>query len=397
MIRRRRTLQAAALAAAAAWPAVAAAAADPVRAASPTLLAWGEGGAWLLADGLAQALPAAQPPAAAAAAVWSVDAAGLVQRWRPRAATGGEPALPAAAPWIAQAAQSIGEPVHGMAASADGAHALLAHGQRLTLLDAGARPLKVYQGEDLARTRRGRAQALFAHAGRASLLVAWSGFGELWEIPLDPRAPPIFDGLVHDYRMGEALPRPGYLGVRRVPLEGPPPRFVLADPRVPWVAGLVDGGVAVVHLDVRRRIATLPLAGARPQASALPQAGRAGAWWLPAGEHVFVVDTARWRVASELPAPAGLLRLHDADGALWALAEAGLLRWQPGGWQTVAALGGAPRALARDERRRHWLAAVTPADAAAPGAVLRLDDEGRLLARVALPAGARVDGLAALG
>ena len=397
MMRRRRALQAAALGAVVAWPAVATAAPVPVRVKAATLLAWGEGGAWILSEAAVQALPAALPPAAAAGAVWSVDAAGRVQRWRPRAEAGDEPALPAAAPWIAEAAQPIGEPVHGLAASADGVHALLAHGQRLTLLDAGTRPLKVYAGEDLARTRRGRAQALFAHAGRSSLLVAWSGLGELWEIPLDPGAPPIFDGLVHDYRMGEALPRPGYLGVRRVPLDGPPPRFVLADPRVPWVAGLVDGGVAVVHLDVRRRIATLPLAGARPQASALPQAGRAGAWWLPAGEHVFVVDTTRWRVASELPAPAGLLRLHDAEGAVWALAEAGLLRWQPGGWQTVAALGGAPRALARDERRRHWLAAVAPADAAAPGAVLRLDDDGRMLTRMALPAGVRVVGLAALG
>ena len=104
--------------------------------------------------------------------------------------------------------------------------------------------------------------------------------------------------------------RPGFLGVRRVALEAPPAGVVLADPRVPWVAGLSDSGVAVLHLDVRRRVATLAIAHARPQASALPAAGRTGPWWLPAGDAVHVVDTARWRVESTVPAPAGLVTVR---------------------------------------------------------------------------------------
>lgn len=395
-MRRRRVLLAAAAATAGGTIRPFAAASTPRLAAAPALLVHGGGSAWIVDAGLAQALPAAVPPVAVAGGAWAVGVDGVVQRWRARGPAG--PAAPGRSPpyWIVAASHAAGEPVHALAASADGAWALVAHGERATLLDARAQPLRTYEGEDLGRTRRGRAQALFAHAGRASLIAAWPDAGELWEIPLDPRAGPIFDGLVHDYRMGEALPRPGFLGVRRAPLQAPPPRFVLADPRVPWVAGLADAGVVVLHLDVRRRVATLALPQARPQVSALPAAGRTGPWWLPAGDEVHVVDTARWRVETTLPAPAGLVRLADADTAVWALADAGLLRWQSGHWRTVAAFDGVPRALARDPLRGHWLVAVGAAAADAAGTVLHLDDEGRTLARAGLPAPARIAGLAAL-
>lgn len=400
-MKRRRVLLAAAAATAGgmARPSVAGAAVPST--ASPAFLVHGRGSAWIVGPGPAQALPAAVPPVATAEGAWAVDAAGVAQRWRAVGQVAGRdrpdrsPVPPPA--WAVDASHATGEPVHALAASADGAWVLLAHGERATLLDAGARPVRTYDGSNLERTRRSRAQALFAHAGRSSLIATWPAMAELWEIQLDPSAPPIFDGLVHDWRMGEALPSPGFLGVRRVALEAPPAGVVLADPRVPWVAGLSDGGVAVLHLDVRRRVATLAIAHARPQASALPAAGRTGPWWLPAGDAVHVVDTARWRVESTVPAPAGLVTLADADAAVWALAEDGLLRWQSGHWQTVASLDAAPVALARDRLRGQWLVAVQDAPGAASAAVLRLDDQGRTLARVPLPAAQPIEGLAALG
>ena len=38
---------------------------------------------------------------------------------------------------------------------------------------------------------------------RESFVVALKDIPELWEISLRPQAPPIYDGLVHDYKMGE--------------------------------------------------------------------------------------------------------------------------------------------------------------------------------------------------
>lgn len=396
-MRRRRVLLAAAAATAGGVARSAVGGAAARATASPALLVHGGGSAWIVDAGRVQAVPAAVPPVAVADGAWTVDAAGVARRWRAAGrvagpgGTGGSAVSPRA--WAVDASHATDAPVHALAASADGAWALLAHGERVTLLDAGARPIRTYDGLNLPRTRRSRAQALFAHAGRSSLIATWPAMDELWEIQLDPSAPPIFDGLVHDWRMGEALPSPGFLGVRRVALEEPPALVVLADPRVPWVAGLTDGGVAVLHLDVRRRVATLAIAHARPQASALPAAGRTGPWWLPAGDEVHVVDTAHWRVESTVPAPAGLVTLADAAAAVWALADDGLLRWQSGRWQTVAALDAAPLALARDPLRGQWLVAARAASAF----VLRLDDQGRTLARVTLPSVDRVEGLAVLG
>ena len=56
---------------------------------------------------------------------------------------------------------------------------------------------------------------------RNSFVVALKDIPELWEISYDPQAAPLYDGLVHDYKMGEAIAKPGFLGVRRTPLDEP--------------------------------------------------------------------------------------------------------------------------------------------------------------------------------
>lgn len=97
---------------------------------------------------------------------------------------------------------------------------------------------------------------------RRSFLVSFTTLPELWEISYDLQAEPIFDGLVHDYRMGEGIARSGYLGVRRTPLEAP---FTVQSitgegKRVVGTTRHPDGSVTrdTVHLDVRRRIAREP-------------------------------------------------------------------------------------------------------------------------------------------
>lgn len=352
----------------------------------PSMLVWGPGGSWIVGTAGAQALPAGLPPVAVAGALWAAGDDGQVRRWQaPAAGTSGPPH------WSITATYTIGAPVHALAASKDGRHALVAHGEQVTLVDANARLIKHYVGRDLARTRRGAAGVLLAHAGRRSFVAAWPALGELWEIPLDPNAPPIHDGLVHDYRLGEALPSPGHLGVRRVPLGRSLLWVEFTDARVPWVAGRAEDGVAIVHLDVRRRIATLALPAAQPGAAALIETAEGWRWWLPAGDIVHVVDAARWTVVESLQAPRGLLGLRAIGPSVWSFGASGLQRWHDGAWRFLADVDWPVTAFeAGHGQHTRWLATT------APSALLQLDADAVRLARLPLPEGALIVGVAAL-
>lgn len=343
-------------------------------------LAWGRGGCWIAEPGRAlQALAgeasAALPPVAAARALWRVRRDGRLERWQ-RDGPGA---------WRPQEMPALEPRVHALAASPDGRFAVAAHGEQLSVLGAQGELLARFEGRDPGRTRRGAAQALFALPQRRSFVAAWPALGELWEISLDPQAPPIFEGLVHDYRMAEAIATRGYLGARRSPLGLPLPAMSFADARVPWLAGTLDDTVAVVHLDVRRRIASLRLPGALPAASTLHRSGEAWQWWLPVGDAVQRIDTARWRPIDRLPAPGPVRALQSMGEAVWALVgragASSLQVWRGGEWRPVELAPGRAVALAVDAPSRRVLVATEE-----PAALHLLDAEGRTLERWTLPA-----------
>lgn len=149
-------------------------------------------------------------------------------------------------------------------------------GADLVLHDAASAVLARWPLRD-ADGRPGVPIAVCRLQPRQSFVVVFAGWHELWEISSDPAAPPIFDGLVHDYRMAEAIARPGYLGVRRIRLVQPW-TAAWADGRVPWVLGAeagADGDSAVLHLDVRRVVGRLQWA---PDGGWPVIAGRRFAW-----------------------------------------------------------------------------------------------------------------------
>ena len=361
-------------------------------------LGWGPDGVWAGREGrVLQALDGAigvadmsTAPVATDSGVWGMASAHGLCAWRADGQSGWSVALRFEAP----------APVHGVAASADGRWVLVAHGEQLSLLDAQARLLRRYDGTDLSGRRRGRAQALWHLPQRRSFVVVWPSLGELWEIPLDPSAEPIFDGLVHDYRMREGLASPGYLGLRRAPLGLPMPDLVFADARMPWVAGLQEGHVVIVNLDVRRRIAEFALPGARPQAALLRRAGEAWQWWLPCGRQVQVLDVPRFALADRYDLPAPVWALRAVGAAVWALVgeaqDTALWVWDGGPWRPLgSAAGGAlglpgvPRALAVEAGGTRVLLAT-----GRPAAVHLLAADGRVLERWPLPAGADLSGVA---
>ncbi|HRD84752.1 MAG TPA: hypothetical protein PLF63_06235 [Rubrivivax sp.] len=93
-------------------------------------------------------------------------------------------------------------------------------------------------------------------------MVSFSAMPELWEISLNPHAEPIYHGLVHDFRMGEGVPEPGYLGARRSRIEPPIAQFTLDASGSYVLARAVDSAAGaaprvrllLIHLDVRRVI-----------------------------------------------------------------------------------------------------------------------------------------------
>ncbi|MBL8345977.1 MAG: hypothetical protein JNN03_11085 [Rubrivivax sp.] len=111
------------------------------------------------------------------------------------------------------------------------------------------------------------AAEVHALARRRGFVVAFDTLPELWEVSTDTEATPVFDGLVHDYRMGEGLGEPGWLAARRTRLPQPVHELgfdaerglVACRARTPPRAGAVH--LLFVQLDVRRVIKTITVDG----------------------------------------------------------------------------------------------------------------------------------------
>jgi hypothetical protein len=129
----------------------------------------------------------------------------------------------------------------------------------------------VYDGAERVRTLAARElqggaggaprQVQYLPARRSFVISFHAPMRELWELSVDPAAAPVFDGLVHDHRMGEAIGAPGFLGVRRTPLDDPVDALAADAAGGPYVLVRSAGVWLLIQLDVRRAIARY----ARPQ------------------------------------------------------------------------------------------------------------------------------------
>ena len=173
-------------------------------------------------------------------------------------------------PWCAAGSNTV-------ALSSDGLWILAADTApgSFTLYDRALQPVRRYT----AATLDGKAVSTLISVHNAplrrSFVVPLKGIAELWEISYDAQAEPIFDGLVHDYRMGEGVAKPGYFGVRRTKMPWPwtdlyftdDGRSVVAmsESHTPAAAAAAEKGLAiasstsvikarVINLDIRREM-----------------------------------------------------------------------------------------------------------------------------------------------
>lgn len=212
-----------------------------------------------------------------------------------------------------------------LAVSSDGRYVLVGNTlpHTLVVLDASdLTPLKLIDVRD-DDGKNSRVSAVYDAEPRKSFIVALKDIPEVWEIPYDPNAGPVYRGYVHDYRMGEALAEKGPFPVRRIKLDDYLDDFFF-DPSYTDLIGAARDGKngQVVNLIVGRKIADVELPG-------LPHLG-SGITWNYRGHPVLatpnlregmvtVIDMTNWKTIKHIktPGPGFFMRSHENTPYAW--------------------------------------------------------------------------------
>lgn len=222
--------------------------------------------------------------------------------------------------------------MRNVAVSGDGQWVMAANyfPHTLALFDADLNLKRTYDATTLDGKASSRVSAVYDASPRHSFVVALKDIPELWEISYNPKAEPIYDGYVHDYKMGEGIAKPGFLGVRRTPLEQPLDDFFF-DQSYRNVLGATRGGESrqadgasaqVVNLDARRKIAELPIAGMPHLGSGITFAWN-GTTVLASPNlkdgAIDVIDMKTWKPVATIPTPGPgfFMRSHENTPYAW--------------------------------------------------------------------------------
>lgn len=217
----------------------------------------------------------------------------------------------------------------GLALSADGRWLLAGHAEphNLVLLDVQLEPARLYRTTTLDGRRTSAVASVWHSTARKSFLVGLRELPEIWELSYDPAAAPIYDGLVHDYRMAEAIASAGFLGVRRTPLEQAV-QIVGGDTTlrhllvIPAATTATDPVLDVINMDIRRRIVSRALP-AWPLASGAAFGNEQGhrlALLTRGDGAVLLLDSKSWQLHPErLPPLRDVVAVHAHPTApqLW--------------------------------------------------------------------------------
>jgi dihydro-heme d1 dehydrogenase len=212
-----------------------------------------------------------------------------------------------------------------IAVSADGKWVIAGNYLPATLVVFDARDLSLVKLIPVADRagKSSRVSAVYDAAPRKSFVAALKDIPEVWELTYDPKAPPVYDGLVHDYRMGEGIAEKGPFPIRRIVLDDVLDDFFF-DAKYDHLIGASRqaGRGQVVNLNVRRAIATVDLPG-------LPHLG-SGITWQWNGRPVLatpnlrdgvvsVIDMKDWKAVATIATngPGFFLRSHEATPYAW--------------------------------------------------------------------------------
>ena len=212
-----------------------------------------------------------------------------------------------------------------LAVSGDGKFVLVANylPHTLVLLDADLNLVKVLEARDREGKQTSRVSAVYDAAPRKSFVAALKDIPEVWEVSYDEKAEPIPAGLVHDFRYKEGAFVPGRFNPRRSLLAEHLDDFFFTPDYKQLMASSRDGGRGqVVHLDVRRKIASVDIPG-------MPHLG-SGITWEHEGRTVMatpnlkegvvtVVDVKTWKRVKQIRmlGPGFFMRSHENTRYAW--------------------------------------------------------------------------------
>lgn len=217
-----------------------------------------------------------------------------------------------------------------LALSGDGKYVMVGNYLPHTLVVLDARdltPIKLIPVVD-RKGHSSRVSAVYTARPRHSFIVALKDIREIWELSYDPNAPPVYDGMVHDYREGEGGPEAIPSGtqpfaIRRIETEDYLDDFFF-NPSYSELIGAArdDRKGQVYNLDVRRKIADIDLPG-------LPHLGSGITWdyqgrMVMATPHlkeglVSVIDMKTWKTIKQIKTlgPGFFMRSHENTNYAW--------------------------------------------------------------------------------
>lgn len=215
--------------------------------------------------------------------------------------------------------------MRNIAVSSDGRFVIAGNYLPHTLVILDARDLSLIKVIPVLNDtgKSSRVSAVYDAAPRKSFIAALKDMPEVWEIPYDEKAEPIYSGLVHDYRMGEALAEKGPFPVRRIRLDDHLDDFFF-DQSYEHLIGAARNGKngQVVNLIVGRKIADVDLPG-------LPHLG-SGITWDYQGTSVLatpnlkegmvtIIDMKNWKTIKHIKTlgPGFFMRSHENTPYAW--------------------------------------------------------------------------------
>ncbi len=217
-----------------------------------------------------------------------------------------------------------------LAVSGDGRYVMVANYLPHTLVMLDAHDLRLIQVIPVANDagKTSRVSAVYTAPPRQSFIAALKDFKQIWEIHYSENPPPVYQGYVHDYRMGEGLADRSRFPIRKIQLDDVLDDFFF-DQNYEHIIGASRKAQQgqVVNLIVGRKIADLDLAG-------MPHLGSGITWpyTTPEGQHttvlvtpnlklnlVNVIDMATWRVIKKIPTkgPGFFIRSHENSPYAW--------------------------------------------------------------------------------
>jgi hypothetical protein len=168
-----------------------------------------------------------------------------------------------------------------------------------------------------------RVSAVYTAPPRNSFIVALKDLQEIWEINYSDNPPPVYRGLVHDYRMDEGIAESGRFPVRRIRLNDYVDDFFFDQEYRHLIGAAREArNGQVVQLEVGRTIAEIDLPG-------MPHLGSGITWPyrdttilatpnLKDGVVSFI-DTRNWKTVKKLDTlgPGFFMRSHENSRYAW--------------------------------------------------------------------------------